>query len=379
MIPRISWLFPSMARGLYLHPVLKEFTRRFPETIVFTGHWTGYAPTCEDAFRVHVVGRTRLVRLGQTASGYPRFISLPSLVVVAHLRKLGPRVIFSDGFGIWTMVAVLLKPFMKWGVVILYSGSSPSVDYRDSTTRLFIRRLVAQHGDAFVTNSRRGGSYLADFLGVEESKLYVRPYQVPSVSSLCMNSGGARKHLRGCKRPVFLYVGRLERGKGIHLLLQECRRLLDKGRSDFTLVIVGDGPEQSELKSLVRSLGLEDNVKWAGWVAYGQLGAYFQRADVFVFPTLEDVWGMVVFEAMLMGKPILCSTRAGACELICDGENGYLFDPLASGQLAQFMEMMMNHPGAIQRMGESSRRIIAPHTPEAAAMHLCDVVRTVAP
>ncbi|MCH8876475.1 MAG: glycosyltransferase family 4 protein [Chloroflexi bacterium] len=178
---------------------------------------------------------------------------------------------------------------------------------------------------------------------------------------------------------MFLYVGQLIPRKGLLRLLDECKHLLRRGRREFTLVLVGDGSQRTELEDHVRRSGLEENVKMVGWVEYGELGGYFRCADVFVFPTLEDTWGMAVLEAMVMRKPILCSKLAGASELVRDGENGYLFDPYEAGELARLMEMMMDDPAGIQRMGVSSCQIIAPHTPEAAAGFLSDIAQSVAP
>jgi glycosyltransferase involved in cell wall biosynthesis len=114
-----------------------------------------------------------------------------------------------------------------------------------------------------------------------------------------------------------------------------------------------------------------------GQVSYSQLGSYFRAADVFILPTLEDIWGMVVLEAMAFGKPILCSQWAGAAELICDGENGYLFDAHQPEAIATAMQRLIDQPDQIAPMGERSAALIAKHTPTAAAQFLVQVTRTV--
>jgi glycosyltransferase involved in cell wall biosynthesis len=103
------------------------------------------------------------------------------------------------------------------------------------------------------------------------------------------------------------------------------------------------------------------------------LGAYFQQADIFVFPTFEDVWGMVVPEAMVFGKPVLCSNGAAAYELIAEGENGYIFDPHDPPALAEAMQRFLDNPDLIKSMGERSRQIIAQKTPETAAQAYIEV------
>jgi glycosyltransferase involved in cell wall biosynthesis len=76
-----------------------------------------------------------------------------------------------------------------------------------------------------------------------------------------------------------------------------------KGYEGYSLVVIGTGKQREELEAFITERHLEAQV---GWVEYGRLGAYFQQADVFVFPTFEDVWGMVVLEAMVFGKPVFC-------------------------------------------------------------------------
>ena len=115
-------------------------------------------------------------------------------------------------------------------------------------------------------------------------------------------------------------------------------------------------------------------MEWIGWVDYGKSGMYFLNADVFVLPTLEDTWGMVVLESMAFGKPVLCSKWAGASEMVVHGENGYLFDPNQPEEIAKLMCHFIDHPDLIATMGEKSKQAIAPYTPEAAAEFLKEVV-----
>ena len=175
------------------------------------------------------------------------------------------------------------------------------------------------------------------------------------------------------KRPIFLYVGRITARKGIKTLLEACALLKSQGYADYSLLIVGQGDQREELESFIQERNLEEQVMWAGWVEYGNLGPYFQQADVFVFPTFEDVWGMVVPEAMVFGKPILCSNGAASCELIVEGENGYIFDPHDPPSLAEGMRRFLDDPGLVKSMGERSRQLIAKKTPEAAAQAYVEV------
>ena len=114
-----------------------------------------------------------------------------------------------------------------------------------------------------------------------------------------------------------------------------------------------------------------------GWVDYDQLGHYFDASDVFVFPTLEDVWGMVVLEAMVFGKPILCSKGANASEMIVEGQNGYLLDPHDPEGIAAKMKQLIDKPETISSMGSQSKQLISKYTPQIAAQSFAEIIALV--
>jgi glycosyltransferase involved in cell wall biosynthesis len=373
---RVAWLFPSLEFGNYWHPVLSEFTKLYCQTRVYTGVWKGFSSGFEDTFKVKVVGKMRFIDSIKSETGYSQGFIYASPEILKELLTFKPQVIFTTGFCIWTIFSLLLKPLGRWRVVITYDGSSPGVDYCHSPLRLFLRRLMSRLTDAFITNSHAGKVYLTHILGVPEQVVFARPYEVPDVDALLKQLEIEQGELK-LQRPVFLFTGQLIPRKGVHCLLEACKFLKDLGCEQYTLLVAGDGSQRMELEARSQEYGLEDCVKWLGWVSYSSLGSYFQYADVFVLPTLEDIWGVVVLEAMAFGKPVLCSHLAGASELVINGENGYLFDPHQIEAIAQAMRRFIDHPDLIQSMGQRSQALIAQHTPKAAAQFLAQVTDTV--
>lgn len=377
---RVAWLFPSLARGFYWHPVLSELAKLYPAMVTFTGHWTGYSPKYEGTFLVREVGKFQFVVVSESSSGYDSGIILPSLKIVPRLVQFKPNVIMTAAFSCWTFSALLLKPLYKWKIVIVFDGVSPSIGGARSRLHKLWRRFITAFTDAFITNSQAGKDYLVEQLGADESQVFSRPYEVPDPSLSFDNSSKPTFpfHWAHSGRPIFLFVGQVIARKGISVLLEACRLLRDKGYSNWSLVIVGDGPLRAQLQDHAQSIGLEDAVHWEGWVSNDRLGTYFQSADVFVFPTLEDIWGMAVLEAMLFEKPILCSQDAGAAELIEDGKNGFVFNPTQPDILADLMKIFIDRPELISCMGERAGQSIRPFTPEATARHLASVIENVA-
>lgn len=368
---RIAWLLPSAF--YYWQPAISKLAQMFPQTTVFTGHWQGFAPGFEETFAVEVLER-KVIQLTRTSTGYGNSFTYLSLNIVSRLFRFKPHLIFTSSFGVWTILALLLKPLAKWQVVIAYEGSSPSVDYRGSALRLGLRRAMVKAADALITNSKGGKAYLIDILKAKENKVFRQPYEVPATTALFGNTQqDERDNIEQLQKPVFLFVGGIVPRKGLHLLLEACVVLHKRGYRNYTLLVVGDGAQRKELEAFSQKHDLADCVKWTGRVDYGSLGDYFRNADVFVLPTLEDTWGVVVLEAMALGKPVLCSKWAGASEMVIEGENGFLFEPHQPEELAEVMRRFIEQPNLSVSMGYKSQQLMAQHTPEIAAQFLANV------
>jgi glycosyltransferase involved in cell wall biosynthesis len=371
---RVAWLVPEVELGAYWQPVLREFTKVFKNTVFYTGRvWSGFDPTMPGASAIKLVGETKFVETEKIETGYDRGFIVVSPSIIGYLLEFRPQVVFPQAFSLWTVIVALLKPLMRWRIAIIYDGSSPNTDFRDSSFRTFVRRILVRFADAFVSNSNAGKKYLMEVLNVPEEKIFTRTYLVPDAGALLKRLDQTQPPNLQLKHPIFLYVGRITARKGIKTLLEACAILKSQGYVDYSLLIVGKGEQREELEAFIKARDFEEQVTWGGWVEYGNLGSYFQQADVFVFPTFEDVWGMVVPEAMVFGKPVLCSNGAASCELIVSGDNGYIFDPSSAKELADKMQIFIDHPDLIESMGERSRQMISQKTPETAAKAYVEV------
>ncbi len=375
---RIIWLLQDA--GAYWQPILSEFARLFAHTKVFTAVWKGFLPGFEDSFCVEQIGSIKVLSTTQKTMGYAPSITYLSPKIVQPLLQYKPDVIFTTAFSIWTILAIVLKRLGHWRIIVVYDGSSPSVEYRGNGLRSYLRRQLTRWTDAFVTNTQAGREYLIDELGARSDRVIVRPYLVPhpktyEKSSPTITLGNLEQLER--HRPVFMFAGNHIPRKGLRELLEACILLQQKKHQNYSLLILGDGPQRAELQAFAEAQSLESHIYWVGGVPYEQVGSYFKQSDIFVFPTLEDVWGLVGVEAMLFGKPILCSQWAGTAELVTHGHNGFIFDPHQPDQLAKYMIYLIENPELVKSMGEQSRLVMQDHTPEKVAQSLSQVVELV--
>jgi phosphatidylinositol alpha-mannosyltransferase len=157
--------------------------------------------------------------------------------------------------------------------------------------------------------------------------------------------------------PAILFVGRIEARKGLSYLvraLPAVRARVPAAR----LVVAGDGPERPAVERLVRALGLEAGVHFAGRVPDERLPAYFHAADVVCAPaTGGESFGVVLLEAMAAGRAVVASAIAGYAELLGPSRAGLLVPPADPAALAQAIVRLLQDETLRRALGERARTV----------------------
>ncbi len=149
-----------------------------------------------------------------------------------------------------------------------------------------------------------------------------------------------------------LFVGRLEPRKGlIHLL--KAYRLIKKEMPNSRLIVVGPGRMLRKRYQLwVNRHGLRDDVVFQGLVGYADLPRYYQTADIFCAPSTKgESFGIVLIEAMAMGKPVVASGIRGYRDVVSDGVDGILVPPKKERLLAQALLGLMRDEMRRKQLG----------------------------
>lgn len=135
-------------------------------------------------------------------------------------------------------------------------------------------------------------------------------------------------------RPMLLYVGRVAFEKNINFLLDMTKVLIEQ-RPDVLLVVAGEGPAEASLHKLAKNLGLENNIKFIGYLdRHKALNACYQAADVFVFASKSETQGLVLLEAMAQGTPVVAIAELGTASILVEGQGALI----AADDTAQFAE-----------------------------------------
>ncbi|MGH3631581.1 MAG: glycosyltransferase family 4 protein [Sciscionella sp.] len=153
---------------------------------------------------------------------------------------------------------------------------------------------------------------------------------------------------------VIAFQGRLVNTKGVGILFEAARRLLEQNRA-FELVIIGDGPERAALEGLAQAGLLAGHVRFTGRLTDAQLGAVLAEASVVVVPSLGgEVFGLVVAENMARGLPVVASDLGAFMELL--GEGGVTFRTGDAAALAAELARILDDPALGARLARLGRQ-----------------------
>jgi rhamnosyl/mannosyltransferase len=165
----------------------------------------------------------------------------------------------------------------------------------------------------------------------------------------------AEKIKKELNSKIVLFVGRLVYYKGIEYLIKAMRYV------DAKLLIIGKGPLESKLKSLVNELNLKDRVIFQKVPSEESLARYYHACDVFVLPSIyrSEAFGVVLLEAMACGKPVITTEIGSGNSFICQHNiNGFVIPPKKSRVLSIAINDVLSNKRLAEQFGNNSRSIL---------------------
>lgn len=265
-----------------------------------------------------------------------RYIFLPVGVEKA-LNEIKPDMVFAMEYNPTILQAVHWckknkVPFVSWTDGTLNSEKNIGKVQRLS------RSYIVKRASAFVASSTASKEAQIAY-GADTEKCFV------SYLTVDINKYLAKKDSYEARQMI--YVGSLIQRKGLDLLMPALAQAAD----DIRLIIVGEGQEKQALQEQIAKLGLENRVEFKGFVEGEALRELYKNSDVFIIPTREDCFGLVILEAMCASLPVISSKYAdGARDLIAEGENGYIVDPEDTDAFAQTIDKIFSE-GRLAEMG----------------------------
>jgi glycosyltransferase involved in cell wall biosynthesis len=178
-------------------------------------------------------------------------------------------------------------------------------------------------------------------------------------------------------RTLIGMVGRLQRWKGMHVFAEAMSKIIET-RSDCQAVIVG-GPHDLEpdyapwLEGRIQQLKLTGKIMLAG--KRNNVPQWMQAMDIFVHASEREPFGIVVLEAMSLGKPVIATKPGGPQEVIRHGETGLLIPPNDPAKLVEAIQTYLSDPTLSARIGAAARQRALEFTPERFAQRVLEVLK----
>ena len=216
----------------------------------------------------------------------------------------------------------------------------------------FLFRLqgwVCKKADKVIVPSEYLASIVKDW-GVSSQKIEVI-YNGVDFKPAEMTSQEARIKI-GISGNILLSVGRLVPWKGFKMLVKIMPELL-KINQFFRLVIVGDGPELKDLKTMVKNLSLEKKVYLVGKKTKEELAIFLRAADIFVLNTGYEGFSHQILEAMVSGLPVITTFSGGNKEIIHQGENGFMVKYNDEFNLLEAIKTLWNNKDLRQKFTDN--------------------------
>ena len=278
------------------------------------------------------------------------------LGLVIDLCRFHPDAIISTEFGAGTLISAVYACILRRRLVIWFYGT-PHSERDVSWKQRLLRKILISMADAFVGMGIEARQYLLS-LGLPSKAIFDAPNTTGLVQFQIKLPEQERIAIRrrlGMTGLSFLYVGHINQLKGLAGLLTAWQTFSAQPGVEVSLTVVGDGPDRAQLGSRVQG-----NVKFLGYIDPEKMHTVFQAADVFVFPTLQDVWGLVVNEALMSGLPVICSRYAGcAPDVIIEGKNGWIVDPVDQDDFSRTLMKAWEARGRKAEMSRAARETAA--------------------
>jgi colanic acid/amylovoran biosynthesis glycosyltransferase len=218
-----------------------------------------------------------------------------------------------------------------------------------------IYRELFLSGDCFLANSLYSYKNLLQF-GANPRKVFHHSVGV-DIGRFSLRSNFSEFGKRNSI--IILTVARLSEEKGLKWAIKAIRKLLDRNPEfDVKYCIVGDGPQYTELKKLSQKLGLEKKVFFLGGMKQTEVIQEIHKADIFLLPSIEEAFGLVLLEAQAAGLPVIATSVGSVADAIKDNQSGFIIPSGDDEAIADKLTYLIKNKELWPSMGKIGREFV---------------------
>jgi glycosyltransferase involved in cell wall biosynthesis len=344
----------------HVHEVVNHLVERGHDVVVYTSDMWKEHPFQRMSEPHDMVDGVRVVR--KRTFQMTEAIHYPFMPGMNEMLGVPADVVHSHSFGYYhTNIAALRKRLSGTPLVITPHYHPPETMQggfaRHQLRKVYDARVanwVFQQADAILFTTHAELASMAHHID-DMDKTRVIPNGLHTQLYEDLPDPAPFREERGIEGPMVLYLGRLAVNKRMELVIKALPRLREVV-PDLKLVIAGpDDGVGDEWKALTRSLGLEDHVRFEGFLSEEDKLAAFTAADLFVLPSEWEAYGLVLMEAQACGTPCVVADRGGPKEVIAPGETGVVVPFGDEERWTTSLLDLLTDEGLRRRMGNAAR------------------------
>jgi len=354
--------------NVYVHEVATAFSDRGIATDIFTRRQSPDDPTVE---RLADLSRVIYLPAGRGLDKYTLFNEVPAFArrIAGFAEHEGAvyDLLFSH-YWLSGEVACILRPRLagSWAHVAhtlglvknrsLAQGARP-----EPALRIRVEGEIAQQADVLIASTEEESSDLVNHYRADPERVFVIPPGVDLSMFQPIDRAEARRKIGYGPGRLLLFVGRLERLKGVEVAIRALALLRDRNHDDVRLLVLGedskdgDESETDRLKAVASAAGVRDRADFLGSVAHHELPYFYSAADVTVMPSYSESFGLVGLEAQACARPVVGSDVTGLRSVVRDEVSGYLVPSHDPAAYAERIGRLLDDPELAQQMGRRGR------------------------
>jgi D-inositol-3-phosphate glycosyltransferase len=354
--------------NVYVREICTAFSERGISTDIFTRK-----QSIDDPIVEHLAPLSRVIYLpaGNGLDKYSLYNEVPSFAARITEFAAGEKIAYDLLYSHYWLsgeVACLLRPRLATGWAhiahtlglvknrTLAAGARPEPELR-----IRVEGELAQQANLLIASTPDEARELIDGYGADPQRVYVVPPGVDLATFQPMDRLIARRKIGHGSDRLLLFVGRLERLKGVEVAIRALGLLRDRQHDDVRLLILGEDSHEGEesekerLKAIASEVGVRDRVDFVGSVAHHELPYFYAAADVCVMPSYSESFGLVALEAQACGCPVVASGVSGLRSVVRDEVSGYLIDEHDPAAYAERIGRLLENSELAQQMGRRGR------------------------
>jgi glycosyltransferase involved in cell wall biosynthesis len=242
-------------------------------------------------------------------------------------------------------------------IISPHGGININWDYRDKIPKMisdkttsFFKNFLKPH---YIAVTQMEIPLIKEY-GANDDHIHFIPHGVNTDIFKPVDASSLRKKYGTENSDVILYVGRIAKGKGVDKLIKILNLVIKKNKRVKLIIVGGDAGYLPIVKNLIQKYGLSQKVTLVGYVSKYNLPEYYSMADLIVYPSRQEIFGLVLCEAMACGKAVIGSDIMGPSEIILNGKTGYTSNFKDLTKVSELIINLFNDRKLLAQMGKKS-------------------------